>query len=48
MASIKAALDPDTKNGYLFFVLKNDGSRTHAFAKTYAEHQENLRKYGYQ
>ena len=48
MASIKAALDPDTKKGYLFFVLKNDGSRTHAFAKTYAEHQANLRKYGYQ
>ena len=48
MASIKAALDPDTKKGYLFFVLKNDDSRTHAFARTFAEHQENLRKYGYQ
>ena len=48
MASIKAALEPDTKNRYLFFVLKNDGSRTHAFAKTFAEHEANLRKYGYQ
>jgi peptidoglycan lytic transglycosylase G len=48
MASIKAALEPDTKNRYLFFVLKNDESRTHAFAKTFAEHEENLRKYGYQ
>lgn len=48
MASIRAALQPDTKNHNLFFVLKNDASRTHAFAKTYAEHQENLRKYGYQ
>jgi UPF0755 protein len=46
--SIKAALEPDTRNRYLFFVLKNDDSRTHAFAKTFAEHQDNLRKYGYQ
>ena len=43
-ASIAAALAPDTDKGYLFFVLKNDGSRTHAFARTFAEHEENLRK----
>jgi UPF0755 protein len=48
MASIQAALDPDTSKGYLFFVLKDDGSRTHAFARTFAEHEENLRRYGYQ
>ncbi|HEY8169202.1 MAG TPA: endolytic transglycosylase MltG [Candidatus Limnocylindrales bacterium] len=48
MASIEAALEPDTSKGFLFFVLKNDDSRTHAFARTYEEHQANLRKYGYQ
>ena len=48
LASIQAALKPDTKAGYLYFVLKNDGSRTHAFAKTYEEHKANLKKYGYQ
>ncbi len=46
-ASIDAALEPDTKAGYLYFVARNDGSHTHAFAKTYAEHLANLRKYGY-
>ncbi len=45
--SIDAALDPDTKGGYLYFVAKNDGSNTTAFAKTYKEHQANLKKYGY-
>ena len=47
VASIDAALDPDTKGGYLYFVAKNDGSKTTAFAKTYKEHQANLKKYGY-
>jgi UPF0755 protein len=47
VASIDAALTPTTKPGYLYFVAKNDGSRTHAFAKTPAEHQANLKKYGY-
>ena len=47
VASIDAALDPDTKGGYLYFVAKNDGSNTTAFAKTYKEHQANLKKYGY-
>jgi UPF0755 protein len=46
-ASIDAALKPNTKAGYLFFVAKNDGSHTHAFARTYQEHQANLIKYGY-
>lgn len=48
LASIEAALHPDTKEGYLYFALKNDGSRTHAFAKTYQEHLANLKKYGYE
>jgi UPF0755 protein len=47
MASIDAALEPDTKPGYLFFVAKKDGTNTHAFAKTAAEHEKNLKTYGY-
>jgi UPF0755 protein len=47
-AAIDAALNPDTKDGYLYFVAKGDGSNTHAFAKTYAQHLANLKKYGYQ
>ena len=47
LASIDAALAPDTTEGYVYFVAKNDGSKGHAFAKNAAEHQENLEKYGY-
>jgi UPF0755 protein len=47
VASIDAALTPTTKPGYLYFVAKHDGSKTHAFAKTAAEHEANLKKYGY-
>ena len=46
LASIDAALHPDTKDKYLFFLAKNDGSKTSAFAKTAAEHQKNIDKYG--
>ena len=45
-ASIDAALEPDQKDGFLYFVAIPDAD-THAFAKTHAEHQDNLRKYGY-
>jgi UPF0755 protein len=45
LASIEAAIHADTKSGYLYFVLKNDGSRTMAFARTYAEHLRNVAKY---
>ncbi len=45
LASLEAALNPDTATGYLYFVAKNDGSHTHAFARTYAEHQANVRLY---
>ncbi len=47
VASIDAALQPDTAAGYFFFVLIPNSDGQHAFAKTYAEHQANLRKYGY-
>jgi peptidoglycan lytic transglycosylase G len=45
--SLLAALQPDTADGYLYFLAKNDGSGTHAFAKTQAEQNANLQKYGY-
>ncbi len=45
--SLLAAVTPDTADGYLFFLAKNDGSGTHAFAKTQAEQDANARKYGY-
>ncbi len=46
LASIDAALEPDQADGYLYFVAIPD-SQEHAFAKTLAEHNANLRKYGY-
>ncbi|MGD0248075.1 MAG: endolytic transglycosylase MltG [Candidatus Limnocylindrales bacterium] len=46
-ASLIAALTPDTADGYFYFLAKNDGSGTHAFAKTQAEQDANLKKYGY-
>lgn len=48
LASIEAALNPDTRTGYLYFVAKGDGTHTHAFSRTLAEQNANLRKYGYQ
>jgi UPF0755 protein len=46
LASIDAALDPDKSDGFLYFVAIPD-TKTHAFAKTLAQHNANLRKYGY-
>jgi UPF0755 protein len=43
-ASIEATLSPDGSD-YLFFVATSKGSRTHAFARTLAEHQRNVAKY---
>jgi UPF0755 protein len=45
ITSIDAALDPNTKDGYLYFLAKGDGSGTSAFAKTFKEHQANIKKY---
>ncbi|MCA1666098.1 MAG: endolytic transglycosylase MltG [Thermomicrobia bacterium] len=44
LKSIIAALNP-SQTDYLFFVAKNDGSGTHAFATTNAEQEANKRKY---
>jgi peptidoglycan lytic transglycosylase G len=46
LASIDAALKPNTGTGYLYFVAIPD-TKEHAFAKTLAQHNANLRKYGY-
>ncbi|HEX2944814.1 MAG TPA: endolytic transglycosylase MltG [Clostridia bacterium] len=44
-AAIKAALNPaDTQ--YLYYVAKGDDSNSHAFARTFKEHQANIAKYG--
>ncbi|MEO8437537.1 MAG: endolytic transglycosylase MltG [Chloroflexota bacterium] len=45
ITSIDAALEPDAKDGYLFFLAKGDGTGTTAFAKTLREHQANIKKY---
>lgn len=42
-ASIQAVLRP-AHSDYLYYVVKEDGTRTHLFAKTYAEHLRNIRK----
>jgi UPF0755 protein len=48
LPSIEAALQPNQDKDYLYFVLIPDTSPgEHAFAKTLAKHEENLRKYGY-
>jgi UPF0755 protein len=47
LASIDAALAPDTTEGYVFFLAKRDGSNGHAFAKNQEEHDANRVKYGY-
>jgi UPF0755 protein len=46
LASIDAALSPNTSTGYLYFVLIPN-TKEHAFARTLKEHNANLIKYGY-
>jgi UPF0755 protein len=45
--SLDAALAPDTKSGYTYFVAIPDGKGAHDFSKSAAEHEKKLRKYGY-
>ena len=47
LASIDAALIPDTADMYIYFLAIPDGGGAHAFAKNLDEHNENRRKYGY-
>ncbi len=47
LASIDAALAPDTKDGYIYFLAIPDGDGAHVFAKTKKEHDANKQKYGY-
>jgi UPF0755 protein len=47
LASIDAALHPDTADKYIYFLAIPDGNGAHVFAKTADEHNENRRKYGY-
>lgn len=45
LSSLDAALEPED-TGYYYFVLNKETNR-HVFAKTYSEHQKNLRELGY-
>jgi UPF0755 protein len=47
IASIDAALHPDTADKYIYFLAIPDGNGAHAFAKTAKEHDANRKKYGY-
>jgi len=42
-ASLEAVANPDTSDGYLFFVSRGDGSGEHLFAVTSAGHAANIR-----
>jgi UPF0755 protein len=46
LPSIDAALAPDTKDHYLYFLAKGDGSGDIVYAKSLKEHQANIKKYG--
>jgi UPF0755 protein len=47
LASLEAAVTPDTADGYYYFLAKNDGTGALAFAHTNAEQIANEKKYGY-
>ncbi|MHB8960854.1 MAG: endolytic transglycosylase MltG, partial [Candidatus Limnocylindrales bacterium] len=44
VASIDAALNPNTKTGYLFFLATGQNGKT-VYAKTQAQHDANVKKY---
>lgn len=43
LPSIYASFQPDTVEGYLFFVSRDDGTGKHLFARTHAVHLSNIR-----
>lgn len=47
LASIDAALHPDTADKYIYFLAIPDGSGKHVFAKNIDEHNANRREHGY-
>jgi len=47
LASIDAALHPDTSDKYIYFLAIPDDSGKHVFAKTAKQHEANKKKYGY-
>ena len=47
LAAIDAALAPDQRKGYLYFVAIPDGGGRHDFSRTLEEHAAKLKKYGY-
>jgi UPF0755 protein len=47
LASIDAALHPDTADKFIYFLAIPDGEGKHVFAKTKDEHDANRREYGY-
>ena len=47
LVSLDAALAPNTKAGYTYFVAIPEGKGAHDFSKSAAEHEKKLRKYGY-
>ena len=47
VASIDAALRPDTADKYIYFLAIPDDSGKHVFAKTSKQHEANRKKYGY-
>ncbi len=44
LLSLEAALHPDTGEGYLYFVSREDGTGGHLFATTHAGHLDNRRR----
>ena len=47
LASLDAALNPDTKAKATYFVAIPNGNGAHDFSKNLAEHERKLQKYGY-
>jgi UPF0755 protein len=47
IASIDAALDPNTEDKYIYFLAIPEGNGAHVFAKTKKEHDANRAEYGY-
>ena len=48
VTSIDAALEPDTEEGYIYFLAIPEGEGRHVFARTKEEHDANRAEYGYE